>query len=196
MIPIAGVLLLIVVVFTVAVVVSNPDVFNLSIFGANIPVTAAGVYFVGAGAMVVLILAALLLRRGLKRELRRRKQVKALRSAAGGATRPTPAQPEVAAGPESTSEEPRSTPSADTGVDRAPTEDAPGAAERRPVGASGTGASAMGTDVVPPELGADPAPATRADPQPRQPAETEVSAAERQALLEEAEELTGDGRDR
>lgn len=141
-------------------------------------------------------MSALLLRRGLKRDLRRRKQVKALRSAAGGATRPSPPLTEVAPGPESTSEARRSTLSADTGVDRAPTEDAPGAAARRPVGASGTGASAIGTDVVPPEQTADPAPTTRAHPQPRRPAETEVSAAERQALLEEAEELTGDGRDR
>lgn len=195
MIPIAGLLLLIVVVFTVAVVVSNPEIFDLSIFGANIPVTAAGVYFVGAGAMLVLILAALLLRRGLKREMRRRRQVKALRTAAGGATRPSSSRTEVADGSERTTHESSSTVTGGAGVDRATTASAPDdAAPSRPVGASGTGASAMGTDFVPAESTAVPTP--REDQQPPSPAEPEVSAAERQALLEEAEELTGDGRDR
>lgn len=83
MIPIAGVLLLIIVVFTVAVVVSNPGVSDLSIFGASIPTTPAGVYFTGAGAMLVLILAAALMRRGIKRELARRRQLNELKQAAG-----------------------------------------------------------------------------------------------------------------
>jgi hypothetical protein len=83
MIPIAGVLLLIIVVFTVAVVVSNPGVSDLSIFGASIPTTSAGIYFTGAGAMLVLILAAALMRRGIKRELARRRQLNELKQAAG-----------------------------------------------------------------------------------------------------------------
>jgi hypothetical protein len=54
----------------------------------------------------------------------------------------------------------------------------------------------MDDDLVPPARAATPTPALAKDQQPRQPGHTEVSAAERQALLEEAEELTGDGRDR
>lgn len=84
MIPIAVVLLLIVAVFTIAVVVSNPGVQELSIFGASIPVNDAGVYLTGAGAMLVLILALQLLRTGARREMARRKEIRALKSAAGG----------------------------------------------------------------------------------------------------------------
>jgi hypothetical protein len=54
----------------------------------------------------------------------------------------------------------------------------------------------MDDDLVPPARAANATPALAKDQQPRQPGQTEVSAAERQALLEEAEELTGDGRDR
>jgi ABC-type nickel/cobalt efflux system permease component RcnA len=184
MIPIAGVLLLIVVVFTVAVVVSNPAVFNLSVFGANIPVTASGVYFAGAGAMLVLILAAALLRRGVRREIRRRKQVKTLRSAVNSATRPSQ---EPLSGGDSTA---------------APT------ATRS--GAAGAGSSAV-PDSRPdlPSAGSEQADAG-AEPDQVGPAsrsatgeasattreQPSTDAAERQALLEEAEELTGDRSDR
>lgn len=87
MIVIAVLLLLIVAVFTVAVMVGNPGLVKLSIFGAHVPVTAAGLYFNGAGAMLVLVLALALLRRGFLRELRRRKQVRSLQSAANRRTR-------------------------------------------------------------------------------------------------------------
>ena len=89
MIPIAGVLLLIVVVFSIAIVISNPAILDLSIFGAHLPVTAGGVYFTGAAAMLVLVLALDLLRRGIRREVRRRRRVKSLQAAASGATRGT-----------------------------------------------------------------------------------------------------------
>ena len=87
MIAIAGVLLLIVVVFSVAVVISNPAILDLSIFGAHLPATAAGVYFTGAGAMLVFVLALDLLRRGVRREVRRRRRVKSLQAVASGVTR-------------------------------------------------------------------------------------------------------------
>ena len=162
MIPIAGVLLLIVVVFTVGVVVSNPEVFELSIFGANVPVNAAGLYLVGAGAMLVLILAAALLRRGVRRELRRRRQVKTLRTAASGVTRPAPEQPSPAVPPAVAAS------SAQRGSDAGPT------AGSRVLGVSESGR------VTPPSPGS---PDT-------------TTAAERQALLDEAEELTGDSSER
>jgi hypothetical protein len=153
MIPIAGVLLLIIVIFTVAVVVSNPAVFDLSLFGARISVNTAGIYFTGAGAMLVLILAADLMRRGLKRRRARRRQVKALKTAAQGKRVPTPVRPAAArsAAPPP-NEHPTSSTNTKTSVNRSSGADDPG-----------TG------------------PAT---------------AAERQALLDEAEELTGDGSDR
>jgi hypothetical protein len=84
MIPIGVILLLIVIVFSIAVVVSNPAVYQLSIFGAQIPVQAAGIYFTGAGAMLVLIVGLVLLRVGWRRSMARRKQVKTLKKEAKG----------------------------------------------------------------------------------------------------------------
>jgi hypothetical protein len=170
-IPIAGVLILIVVVFSVAVVVSNPQVFTLSIFGAGVPVTASGVYFNGAGAMLVFVLAALLLRRGVKRELARRKQVRALRRAAGVKKLPTstPRRP-AASVRQSTSGRTTEPSTATQHVDGATTASSP-----QPAGG--------------------PQPASgRMDP-PSEPTST-TSADERRALLDEAEELTSDGPDR
>ena len=167
MIPIAALLLLIIVAFSVAVVVSNPAVFELSIFGANIPVTTAGVYFTGAGAMLVLILAAALLRRGLKRDRARRRQVRALQNAAGVKSLPT------------TTRKP-ATPSGTKTVDQ-----------------SGTSGQS-GTSVVAPN-GDDRQARPTVQAQDRPESDTTAgttNAAERQALLDEAEELTGDGSDR
>jgi hypothetical protein len=94
MIPIALILLLIVILFSIAVVIGNPGVFDLSIFGAIIPVNTTGVYLTGAGAMLVLILALGLLRVGTRRSMARRKQVKALKQEAN-AGQPT-AKPDTA----------------------------------------------------------------------------------------------------
>lgn len=165
MIPIAGVLLLIIIVFSVAVVVSNPGVFDLSIFGATIPVTTAGVYFTGAGAMLVLILAAALMRRGLRREMARRKQVRALQNAAGvkslpAASRPT--RPTGGARAAGTSQTPSAPSTAGTDTS-SPSRDGSGSAT----------ASDESTTGPRPEAG--------------------TTLAERQALQDEAEELTGDG---
>ena len=74
MIVLALVLLIIVLVFSVAIVVSNPDVYQLSLFRVLVPVTSAGVFFTGFGAALVTIIALLLLRTGIRRsrETRRR----------------------------------------------------------------------------------------------------------------------------
>jgi hypothetical protein len=74
MIVLALVLLIIVLVFGVAIVVSNPDVYQLSLFRVLVPVTSAGVFFTGFGAALVTIIALLLLRTGIRRsrETRRR----------------------------------------------------------------------------------------------------------------------------
>jgi ABC-type nickel/cobalt efflux system permease component RcnA len=161
MVPIAAVLLLLIVAFSVAVVVSNPGVFDLSIFGAKITVNTAGVYFTGAGAMLVLLLAAALMYTGLKRQRQRKKEIRRLKAAAG-----------------STSDDRSSarTPPAAVEADRAKEAEAP-----KPV------------DFAEPS---DARPAgTVADPHTGEPAASDrptTSAAERQAMLDEADALTHD----
>ncbi len=53
-IVVALVLLVLVAVFTLAIVLSNPDVYELSLFRVLIPVTSAGVYLTGVGAAVLI----------------------------------------------------------------------------------------------------------------------------------------------
>src|SRR4051794_4892530 len=90
MVPIALILLAIVILFSVAVVVSNPVAVDLSIFGAQIPVSTPAVYFTGACAMLVVLVALFLLRTGARRSIARRKEVRTLKkevkaqNAAGG----------------------------------------------------------------------------------------------------------------
>jgi flagellar biosynthesis/type III secretory pathway M-ring protein FliF/YscJ len=86
MVVLAVILLVLVAVLVVAIVVSNPETYDLSIFGAVIPVNSAGVFITGAVAMAVTILALLLLRSGIRRARVRRKQLKALEASDGGAT--------------------------------------------------------------------------------------------------------------
>ena len=80
MVVLAVILLVLVAVLVVAIFVSNPDIYELSIFGAVVPVTSAGVFITGAVAMAVTILALLLLRTGIRRGRARRKEIKALQA--------------------------------------------------------------------------------------------------------------------
>ena len=95
MVALGLILLVLVAVLVIAIVVSNPQTYNLSIFGAVIPANGAGIYITGAIAMAVTILALLLLRTGIRRARARRKQLKALE--ASGDTAPkestSPAEP-------------------------------------------------------------------------------------------------------
>ena len=77
MIVLALVLLIIVLVFSVAIVVSNPDVYQLSLFRVLVPVTSAGVFFTGFGAALVTIIALLLLRTGIRRTRETRRRLRA-----------------------------------------------------------------------------------------------------------------------
>jgi hypothetical protein len=88
MIVLALVLLIIVLVFSVAIVVSNPDVYSLSLFRVLVPVTSAGVFFTGFGAALVTIIALLLLRTGIRRtrETRRRLRTAELPKGSGAGT--------------------------------------------------------------------------------------------------------------
>ena len=88
MIPVAILAILVVVVLTVALLL-DPDPTTLSIFGATIEANSAGAYLTGAGAMLVLILGIGLLRTGLKRTVRKQRQVRDLKKqAAQGGTEP------------------------------------------------------------------------------------------------------------
>jgi flagellar biosynthesis/type III secretory pathway M-ring protein FliF/YscJ len=78
MVALGLILLVLVAVLVIAIVVSNPQTYNLSIFGAVIPANGAGIFITGAIAMAVTILALLLLRTGIRRARARRKQLKAL----------------------------------------------------------------------------------------------------------------------
>ena len=86
MIPLAVVVLLIVIVFSIAVAIgaTNAEVFNLAVFGAQIPVNATGLYLTGAGAMLVLVSALALLGTGIRRESAKRARIRELQSTSGG----------------------------------------------------------------------------------------------------------------
>lgn len=105
MIVLALALLILVLVFSVAIVLSNPDVYPLSLFRVLVPVTSAGVFFTGFGAALVTIAALLLLRTGIRRTRETRRRLRAPdRPAAVGsadATRsPSAADPGTAADPD------------------------------------------------------------------------------------------------
>ena len=94
MVVVALVLLIVVVVFTVAIVVSNPAVYDLSLFRVLIPVTSAGVYFTGIGAALLTVVALLLLRVGIRRSREQRQRLRtaeqaAISSSSRPATAPT-----------------------------------------------------------------------------------------------------------
>jgi hypothetical protein len=78
MVVLALILLVLVAVLVVAIVVSNPQTYDLSIFGAVIPATSAGIFITGAVTMAVTILALLLLRTGMRRARARRTKLKEL----------------------------------------------------------------------------------------------------------------------
>lgn len=166
MIPIALILLLIVIVFSIAVVINNPTVFGLSIFGAQIPVQVAGVYFTGAGAMLVLIVALGLLRVGLRRSRARRKEVKSLKKAADGKVPASSAAKPVTA--DKAADRPAATPP--------PTP--------KPAEADGTTSSGS-TPVTSPARTGSSKPPTAGD-------QGGSTAAEREALLAQVDEVTGD----
>ena len=86
MIVLALVLLIIVLVFSVAIVLSNPDVYQLSLFRVLVPVTSAGVFFTGFGAALVTITALLLLRVGIRRSRDSRRRLRTAGQSAVGST--------------------------------------------------------------------------------------------------------------
>jgi hypothetical protein len=93
MVVLALVLLILIVIFSVAIVVSNPAVYELSLFRVLVPVTSAGVYFTGVGAALLTVVALLLLRVGIRRSRERRQRLRTAEQAAGSSGRPAAAVP-------------------------------------------------------------------------------------------------------
>jgi hypothetical protein len=158
MVVLALVLLIVVVVFSVAIVVSNPAVYELSLFRVLVPVTSAGVYFTGVGAALLTVVALVLLRQGIRRTREHRQRLRSAEQAAiSGTPRTTPAS-RSETGPSVERE------SADE-----PSPSTTGPAEN---------ADALATSGPTSNLELDPP--------------TAVTPAERQALLDEADEISRD----
>jgi hypothetical protein len=102
-IVLALVLLVLVAAFSAALVVSNQDVYELSIFRVLIPVTSAGVYLTGVGAAVLTLVALGLLRSGIRRSRARRTHAKSATPAASVSAGPTEIEPDRAPAPARTS---------------------------------------------------------------------------------------------
>jgi hypothetical protein len=91
MVAIALILLVLVAVLTVGIAVSNPDIYELSIFGAVVRVSSFGIFLTGAITMALTVVGLLLLRIGIRRGRARRKEIKELQAASDKA----PASPEA-----------------------------------------------------------------------------------------------------
>ena len=162
MVVLALILLVLVAVLVVAIVVSNPQTYDLSIFGAVIPATSAGIFITGAVTMAVTILALLLLRTGMRRARARRTKLKEL---------------EASDQPSATSSS--SAPDAFRTTKETRTESTDARTESK------TAATSATSDATAPEASKD---ASRADVEHQ----SSTTAAERQAMLDEADRLTRD----
>ena len=103
MIIVALVLLVLVAVFTLAIVLSNPDVYELSLFRVLIPVTSAGVYLTGVGAAVLIAFALWMLRAGLRRRRVQRLERKSATLVSDTSPEPDPVDPDPSPTPGRTS---------------------------------------------------------------------------------------------
>jgi flagellar biosynthesis/type III secretory pathway M-ring protein FliF/YscJ len=175
MVALGLILLVLVAVLVIAIVVSNPQTYNLSIFGAVIPANGAGIFITGAIAMAVTILALLLLRTGIRRARARRKQLKALEASGDAVPK------------ESISPAERTTTDA-TAADATAADGK--AADRKSSDTKASGSS--GSDLAQP---VEPASAREKSALDLE-GESSTTAAERQAMLEEADQVTRDERQR
>jgi cytoskeletal protein RodZ len=146
MVAVALILLVLVAVLTVGIAVSNPDIYDLSIFGAVVKVSSVGIFLTGAIAMALTIVALLLLRVGIRRGRARRKEIKELQASSD----------KVAASPD---EDSSKTPDTSTASDSA---------------------------------AAEPTSTTEEKSNPELVGESSTTAAERQAMLDEADAVTRD----
>jgi hypothetical protein len=81
MVAVALILLVLVAVLAVGIAVSNPDIYDLSIFGAVVKVSSVGIFLTGAITMALTVIALMLLRIGIRRGRARRKEIKELQAA-------------------------------------------------------------------------------------------------------------------
>jgi hypothetical protein len=148
MVAVALILLVLVAVLTVGIAVSNPDIYDLSIFGAVVKVSSVGIFLTGAITMALTVVALLLLRIGIQRGRARRKEIKELQAASDNV-------------PASSEEDSTTSKASDTSTasDSAPTE---------------------------------PASTTKGKSSPEVEGESSTTAAERQAMLDEADAITRD----
>jgi hypothetical protein len=100
-VALALILLVLVAVLSVGIVVSNPQIYELSIFGAVIPANTAGIFITGAVAMAVTILALLFLRSGIGRSRARRDRIKALEASDDAAASDSSSPAETSTNPAS-----------------------------------------------------------------------------------------------
>src|SRR4030095_2587862 len=81
MVAVALILHVLCAVLTVGIAVSNPDIYDLSIFGAVVKVSSVGIFLTGAITMALTVIALMLLRIGIRRGRARRKEIKELQAA-------------------------------------------------------------------------------------------------------------------
>ncbi|GAB3752396.1 hypothetical protein [Microlunatus parietis] len=216
MIPVAVVLVVLVIVFTVAIIIGNPQSFDLQIFVARIPANITGVYVTGAVTMLVLAVAGWLLWTGLVRLRAQQKEIKALKAAAGVRGKALPGKGGSATGSGTKDvKDPKDTAGAtakddatgktaesktsdhDRGAKKPeadPTEDSPGSRGASPRGSAldldepaGRGPAGAGREP------GDGASATKDRTGRRdRPEDGETTAEERRRLLDEADDLTRD----
>jgi hypothetical protein len=91
---VALLLLVLVAVFTLAIVLSNPDVYDLSLFRVLVPVTSAGVYLTGVGAAALIAVALWMLRVGLRRRRVQRLERKSATLVSDPSPAPDPVDPD------------------------------------------------------------------------------------------------------
>lgn len=192
MVPIAIVVILIVVVFTVALVLA-PDPATLSIFGAQINTNTTGVYFTGAVTMLVLLLSLMLLRAGVSRSVRHRKEVRSLKEQAAVGTQPSTEDPK--AGEKSRRRTKQG--AGKSGADKRSRAEQSGAGKGSGRQEASTDrSSAAASDPAADRKTTPTAPDSSRSESAAGPANTTTTSADRQSLLDETDALLDDERER
>jgi hypothetical protein len=211
------VLIVLVIVFTIAIIAGNPQSFDLLIFVARIPANITGVYVTGAITMLVLAVAGWLLWTGIVRMRAQHKEIRDLKVAAGARTKSISAGGAAKGGKPASKSDTAEGKTADAKVDAArgeretvggstaksgdvrPTRDSPaGHSESAGDVKSGTGSKDLGA-----RDSDDSDPSSRSDHGGRQKPSGDreddrpsTTPEERQRLLDEADEVTRDTNDK
>ncbi|TDO47742.1 hypothetical protein EV643_10848 [Kribbella sp. VKM Ac-2527] len=93
MIVLALILVAVAVALGVGVAASSAADANLEVFGAGLGVTVAGIFFAGAATAAALVLGLWLLKKGMRRGYRRRREVQELRTSSTPRRLPPPNVP-------------------------------------------------------------------------------------------------------